>query len=52
MIIGKQAVLDAFQAGTPLDRIYLTKEVRGMLAQETLSLALQPNVRAHNVPVE
>jgi 23S rRNA (guanosine2251-2'-O)-methyltransferase len=52
MVIGKQAVLDAFQAGTQLDRIYITKDVRGMVAEEILSLALQHNVPVNKVPVE
>jgi len=44
--------LDAFQAGTQLDRIYITKDVRGMVAEEILSLALQHNVPVNKVPVE
>ena len=44
--------MDAFQAGTQLDRIYITKDVRGMVAEEILSLALQHNVPVNKVPVE
>jgi 23S rRNA (guanosine2251-2'-O)-methyltransferase len=52
MVIGKQAVLEALQTGTQLDRIYITKDVRGMVAEEILSLALQHNVPVNKVPVE
>jgi len=52
MVIGKQAVLEALQVGTQLDRIYITKDVRGMIAEEILSLALQHNVPVNKVPVE
>jgi 23S rRNA (guanosine2251-2'-O)-methyltransferase len=52
MVIGKQAVLEALQTGIQLDRIYITKDVRGMIAEEILSLALQHNVPVNKVPVE
>lgn len=52
MVIGKQAVLEALQTGTQLDRIYITKDVRGMVAEEIFSLALQHNVPVNKVPVE
>lgn len=44
--------MDALQAGKQLDRIYITKDIRGMLSEEILSLAKQNNVPVNKVPVE
>jgi 23S rRNA (guanosine2251-2'-O)-methyltransferase len=52
MVIGKQAVLEALQTGIQLDRIYVTREVRGMIAEEIFSLALQHTIPVNKVPVE
>jgi 23S rRNA (guanosine2251-2'-O)-methyltransferase len=52
LVIGKQAVLEAMQTGKQLDRIYITKDVRGMIAEEILSLAKQQAVPVNKVPVE
>jgi 23S rRNA (guanosine2251-2'-O)-methyltransferase len=52
LVIGKQAVLEAMQTGKQLDRIYITKDVRGMVAEEILSLAKQHSVPVNKVPVE
>lgn len=40
------------QTGKQLDRIYITKDVRGMIAEEILSLAKQQAVPVNKVPVE
>jgi 23S rRNA (guanosine2251-2'-O)-methyltransferase len=52
LVIGRQAVLEALQNGTQLDRIYLTKDVKGMVAEEIYSLSKQLNVPVSKVPVE
>lgn len=52
LIIGRQAVLDALQSGKQLDRIYVVKDLKGMLAEEILSLAKQNNIPVNRVPVE
>jgi 23S rRNA (guanosine2251-2'-O)-methyltransferase len=45
-------VIDALQSGRQLDRIYITKDVRGMMAEEILSLAKQHQIPVNKVPVE
>jgi 23S rRNA (guanosine2251-2'-O)-methyltransferase len=52
LVIGQHAVIDALQSGRQLDRIYITKDVRGMMAEEILSLAKQHQVPVNKVPVE
>jgi 23S rRNA (guanosine2251-2'-O)-methyltransferase len=52
LVIGRQAVLEALQTGTQLDRIYLTRDVKGMIAEEIFSLSKQLNVPISKVPVE
>jgi 23S rRNA (guanosine2251-2'-O)-methyltransferase len=52
LVIGKQAVLEAMQAGKQLDKIYLTKDAKGMIVEEILSLAADLNFPVSKVPVE
>lgn len=52
LVIGQNAVMEALQAGQQLDRIYVTKDVRGMIAEEIFSLAKQYNVPVNKVPTE
>ena len=52
LVIGKQAVLEALQTGTQLDKIYVTKDVKGMVAEEIYALSKQLNVPISKVPVE
>lgn len=52
MVIGLQAVMEALQSGRQLDRIYITKDVKGMMAEEILSLAKRHQVPVNKVPVE
>ncbi|MBM3415597.1 MAG: 23S rRNA (guanosine(2251)-2'-O)-methyltransferase RlmB [Bacteroidetes bacterium] len=52
LVIGRQAVMEALQTGRQLDRIFVTKDVRGMMAEEIFSLAKQYNVPVNKVPVE
>lgn len=52
LIIGRQAVLDALQSGKHLDKIYVVKDLKGMLAEEILTLAKQNNLPVNRVPVE
>jgi 23S rRNA (guanosine2251-2'-O)-methyltransferase len=52
LVIGQHAVIDALQSGRQLDRIYITKDVRGMMAEEILSLAKQHQIPVNKVPVE
>lgn len=52
LVIGRQAVLEALQGGVQLDKIYLTKDVKGMVAEEIYSLSQQLNIPISKVPVE
>jgi 23S rRNA (guanosine2251-2'-O)-methyltransferase len=52
LVIGLQAVMEALQSGRQLDRIYITKDVKGMMAEEILSLAKRHQVPVNKVPVE
>jgi 23S rRNA (guanosine2251-2'-O)-methyltransferase len=51
MVIGRQGVLDALQTGKQLDRIYLTRESKGMVIEEINSLAIKNAVPINYVPV-
>lgn len=51
-MIGPNAVLEALQNSRQLDRIYVTKDVKGMLADRIFSLAKQYSVPVNKVPVE
>lgn len=44
--------MDAIQGGKELERIYIVKDLKGMLAEEILSLAKQSNIPVNKVPVE
>ena len=50
MIIGKQSVMEAIQAGKQLERIFLQTDARGMLIDEIKSLALINNIPFSKVP--
>ena len=52
MITGRQAVLEALQNGIQLDKIFLTRDVKGMVAEEIFSLSKQLNIPISKVPVE
>ncbi len=51
MVIGRQAVLEALQTGKQLDRIYLTREAKGMVIEEINSLAIKNAVPINYVPI-
>ena len=51
MVIGRQAVLEALQTGKQLDRIYLTREAKGMIIEEINSLAIKNAVPINYVPI-
>ena len=51
MVIGRQAVLEALQTGKQLDRIYLTREAKGMVIEEINLLAVKNAVPINYVPV-
>lgn len=51
MVIGRQAVLEALQTGKQLDRIFLTREAKGMVIEEINALALKNAVPVNYVPV-
>ncbi len=51
MVIGRQAVLEALQTGKQLDRIYLTREAKGMVIEEINSLAIKNAVPINFVPI-
>ncbi len=51
MVIGRQAVLEALQTGKQLDRIYLTREAKGMVIEEINSLSIKNAVPINFVPV-
>jgi 23S rRNA (guanosine2251-2'-O)-methyltransferase len=51
MVIGRQDVLEALQAGKQLDRIYLTREAKGMVIEEINLLAVKNAVPINYVPV-
>jgi 23S rRNA (guanosine2251-2'-O)-methyltransferase len=51
MVIGRQAVLEALQSGKQLDRIYLTREAKGMVIEEINLLAVKNAVPINYVPV-
>lgn len=51
MVIGRQAVLEALQTRKQLDRIYLTREVKGMVIEEINLLAVKNAVPINYVPV-
>ena len=52
LVIGRQAVLEALQTGKQLDKIYLTRDAKGMVIEEIYSLSKQLNVPISKVPVE
>ena len=51
MVIGRQAVLEALQTGKQLDRVYLTREAKGMVIEEINLLAVKNAVPINYVPV-
>jgi 23S rRNA (guanosine2251-2'-O)-methyltransferase len=51
LVIGRQDVLEALQAGKQLDRIYLTREAKGMVIEEINLLAVKNAVPINYVPV-
>ena len=51
-IYGTRAVLEALQAGEPVDRIYFQKGLQGPLAQKLQNLARKKGVRLSYVPDE
>jgi len=52
LIIGREAVMQAIDSGTQLDRIYLQNNLHGKPIEEIKSLALQHNIPVNKVPVE
>ena len=52
LVVGRQAVLEALQTGNQLDKIYLTRDAKGMVIEEIYSLSKQLNVPISKVPVE
>ena len=52
LVVGRQAVLEALQTGDQLDKIYLTRDAKGMVIEEIYSLSKQLNVPISKVPVE
>jgi 23S rRNA (guanosine2251-2'-O)-methyltransferase len=52
LIIGKEAVMQAIESGTQLDRIYLQNNLHGKPIEKIKSLALQYNIPVNRVPVE
>ena len=51
MVIGRQTVLEALQTGKQLDRIYLTREAKGMVIEEINSLAIKNAIPINYVPI-
>jgi len=51
-IYGLRAVLEALEAGQPIDRIYLEKGVQGSLAREVQIMAKKKGARLSYVPVQ
>lgn len=51
MVIGRQAILEGLQTGKQLDRIYLTREAKGMVIEEINSLAIKNAVPINYVPI-
>jgi len=52
LIIGKEAVMQAIESGTQLDRIYLQNNLQGKPIEKIKLLALRYNIPVSKVPVE
>lgn len=51
-IFGIRAVMEAIEAGRPIDKIFIKKDISGELAGELLALMRRNNIVAQRVPVQ